>query len=232
MGVKRNKKERNSQQIFKNMKYLLTHQGEYYKEVGQGMTPKKSEAYRFTRDEVDDIGTLERSDIKILEDGSKKILILGDAQHGKDVLAKMIVSKFDLKNISSSRFALEIFLFDILVSKYGLKYETRAEAYLDRVNHREKWYDEICIYNENDKLRLAKELLKESDIYIGLRRDIEVEEAISQGTFDTIIGIYDHRKPRESKDSNTADMFKYSDIVIMNSGTLEDLANKLNLIKI
>jgi hypothetical protein len=46
-----------------------------------------------------------------------------------------------------------------------------------------------------------------------------------EGLFDFIVGVYNYRKPRESSKSNTADVFKYSEVVFMNNGTIEDLRN-------
>lgn len=66
---------------------------------------------------------------------------------------------------------------------------------------------------------------------MGLRNFEEVEEAIKQNTFDMIVGVYDYRKPRESKESNTADVFKYSDFVIMNNSGLKELEEKILKLK-
>lgn len=157
----------------------------------------------------------------------KKLLILGDARHGKDTLAEIICDETDYKFASSSNVSLDVFLRDVLEKKYGLRYESRHEAYLDRVNHRDKWYNEICLYNLEDKLRLTKEVLKRADIYVGLRSHLEVEQAIEESTFDYIIGIFDYRKPREDSSSNTADVFKYSDFVITNNKDIPHLKEKV-----
>ena len=156
-----------------------------------------------------------------------KILILGDARHGKDTLAEMIRDNSDYIFASSSETALDIFLKGVLKDKYGLEYSSRKEAYEDRVNHRDKWYNEICNYNKEDKLKLCKEVFKIADIYVGMRGHLEVEQGIDIELFDYIIGVYDYRKPREDSSSNTADVFKYSDFVIMNNGDLDDLEEKV-----
>ncbi len=156
-----------------------------------------------------------------------KILILGDARHGKDTVADMICDESNLKSMSSSKFALNTFLFDTLKEKYGLNYNSTDEAFDDRVNHRDKWFDEICIYNKKDPIKLARNLLNNADIYVGLRSSIEVEKAIKENLFNIIIGVYNYRLPRENKDSNNADVFKYSDFVIMNNGDLLDLKDNV-----
>jgi hypothetical protein len=149
-----------------------------------------------------------------------KILILGHARHGKGTVATMMNEIFGLTSKSSSVAASEIFLFDALKDKYG--YSSPEECFEDRVNHRTEWYNLICEYNEDDKARLAKEIMKANDIYDGMRDNGEIEECKRQGVFDLIIGIYDPRKPLEPASSFNIDMNKHSDIIINNSGTLDD----------
>lgn len=156
-----------------------------------------------------------------------RILILGNARHGKDTLADFICEEFGLKQLSSSIAALDIFLFDVLKNNYGFQYRTKEEAYADRINNRDIWYREICDFNKIDKTRLVKHILSISDIYVGLRDVSEIEQAIEENLFDKIIGVYDYRKPIESIDSNNVDIFKYCDVVFMNNGTIEDLKDKV-----
>jgi hypothetical protein len=74
---------------------------------------------------------------------------------------------------SSSLAASEIFIYDTLKDKYG--YKTPEECFEDRVNHRAEWFDLICDYNKDDKARLAKEIMKSADIYVGMRSNEECE---------------------------------------------------------
>lgn len=152
-----------------------------------------------------------------------KILILGDARHGKDTLADILCKAYNLKSKSSSEMALDLFLYDTLVNVYGFDYRTKEEAFKDRINQRHIWYNEITSYNAIDKTRMVKQILNENDIYVGLRNSVEVEQAIEEGLFDHIFGVYNYRVQRENDDSNTADVFKYSQVVFMNKGTIEDL---------
>lgn len=161
-----------------------------------------------------------------------KILILGDAQHGKDTLADLIFAEHKLLCESSSMAALRIFLFDTLRLKYGLVYDSLEDAYEDRVNHRSKWFDEIKEYNREDKTRLAREILETSDIYIGMRSIDELKQAKKEGLFDLYLGVFDYRKPREDSSSNTIDVFEHSDIVLMNNTTIEDLYDRMLKINI
>lgn len=210
------------------MKYYIKKIGkeEYFLRSGEGLTKNKKDAFLYSREEAL-FETDFNKTIEMIPYRNYKLLILGHARHGKDTLAEIICDNSDLKFAGSSMTSCEIFLFDILNKKYNLSYSSVKEAWEDRVNHRDKWYNEICAYNSEDKLRLVKDILKIADIYVGLRNHEEVEQAIKEKSFDHIIGIYDYRKPLESKQSNTADVLKYSDFIITNNGTIDDLKEKV-----
>lgn len=163
-----------------------------------------------------------------------KILILGEARHGKDTLAEILQKEFNITSESSSIKALDVFLFDLLNSKYDKKYSTKEEAFEDRISdeNRAIWYNEICEYNKKDKCRLAKETLKTSDIYIGMRSIDELLECKKQKVFDLYLGIYNPRVLKEASTSNTIPLFKHSDIVLINNGTIEDLEQNVKLLNL
>lgn len=211
------------------MKYLIKIVGEESYWLGRylGVTKNKELAHHYNKDEAEDSVKHQMVLVEMIPTKQLKILILGDARHGKDTMAEMINKNFGLTHLSSSVAALRIFLFDVLRDKYNLEYNSLEEAYEDRVNHRDKWFNEICDYNKEDPIRLTKEILKQADMYVGLRDYKEVEKAIEENQFDYIFGIFDPRKPRESKASNTADVFKYSDIVIINNEGLDELEEKI-----
>lgn len=156
-----------------------------------------------------------------------KILIIGDKRHGKDTVGEMIEQTFGLKAGGSSIVALETFLLSVLEQKYLMFYDSIEDAYQDRVNHRAIWCKEISFYNRNDKAKLAKKVLEDNDMYIGMRDHSELDHCIDIKLFDYIIGVYDPRKEREGKDSNTIDVFKYSDFLILNNKGLEELRWKV-----
>lgn len=157
-----------------------------------------------------------------------KILIIGHARHGKDTVAEIAKRLFGLKFESSSQAACRIFLFDALKNKYG--YKTSNECFEDRINHRVEWHNLICEYNHLDKARLAKEILRDSDIYVGMRSYDEVHACLAQGVFKAIIGVFDPRKPLESANSFNIDLWASADIVIPNGSSLSDLENKVYLV--
>lgn len=154
-----------------------------------------------------------------------KILIIGHAQHGKDTAALELEELYDFKFKSSSVAASEIFLYDALKYKYG--YNTPMECFEDRINHRKEWHDLIYLYNQDDKARLAKDILAQNDMYVGMRSNAEVEECMKQRLFDWIIGIYDPRKPLEDKSSFDINIWEKADIVIPNAHDIPSLRNKL-----
>ena len=153
-----------------------------------------------------------------------KLLVVGHMRHGKDTLAELMRDYFGLKFISSSQACADIFIYDELKDKYG--YKTPTECFEDRVNHRDEWYQMICSYNEFDKARLAKEILRYNNTYVGMRDSGEIKECMNQGLFDLIIWVdASERLPLESSDSfniTKAD----ADIIIENNTTLEELKEK------
>lgn len=160
---------------------------------------------------------------------ANKYLILGHAQHGKDTLAEILNEEIGLRFESSSIAASRLFLFDELKDKYG--YQTPERCYEDRINHRKEWFDLIVEYNKDDKARLAKEILKTSNIYVGMRDIEELKECYKQNVFDMIIGVYNPRVPLEDPESFNIDIWKQSDFVIPNSGTIQDLRRRVLRLK-
>lgn len=157
-----------------------------------------------------------------------KILIIGHARHGKDTVAKMIFEQIGLNYASSSEVANEVFIYDALKEKY--EYKNLNQCFEDRINHRAEWFDMITEYNREDGARLAKDILKEHDIYVGMRNNMELQECKRQGLFDFIIGVYDTNKPLEPKESFDIDLFKESDVVIMTSSDIKKTEKAIDLV--
>lgn len=154
-----------------------------------------------------------------------KILIIGHARHGKDTVAEMLQEEYSLSFDSSSKAAAKIFLYDKLKGKYG--YNSFEECFLDRMNHRAEWYEAIKEYNKDDRTKLAKDILLNTDIYVGMRDFEEIKSCKEQGIFDLIIGVWNPTKPEEPKDSFNIDLWQSADIIIPNAGTLNDLRTKI-----
>lgn len=150
-----------------------------------------------------------------------KILVLGHARHGKDTVAEILRDVHGYNFISSSRFAVDAFIFGI--THISLDYKTREECYEDRVNHRNLWYELIRMYNFKDKARLARNILARNDMYVGMR-DVEEYNA-SKDLFDYILWVDASgrgvaQEPRSSFNIDYDDnVMRYVD----NNGTEEDL---------
>jgi dephospho-CoA kinase len=153
-----------------------------------------------------------------------KLLIIGHMRSGKDTLAEILHDHYGLKFISSSQACADIFIYDELKVKYG--YKTPEECFNDRVNHRQEWYELICDYNKDDKARLAKEILKYNNTYVGMRDSGEIKECLRQGLFDLVIWV-DASKRLPLEDSNSFNItMSDADIIIENNGSFEEFKEK------
>lgn len=152
-----------------------------------------------------------------------KVLLCGHGGHGKDKVALALGLKFN----SSSAEALDIFIWN----DWGKNlYPNKQACYEDRRNHRQLWYEMICVYNKNNLAALAKEILKDNDLYCGLRCDKEFAECKRQKLFDITVWVdASLRLPEEPSNKITADMCDY---YLDNNGTLEMLPVEINKLKI
>lgn len=148
-----------------------------------------------------------------------KLLVLGHGTHGKDTVAEMLRDHFGV-SFTSSSFACAGIVMMPAFEEIGVNYPTTAACYADRHNHRAFWHDRIADYNTPDKAKLCKEILEQSNCYVGMRCDKEY--AASKHLFDHVLWVFDPRKPLESRDSfkitQTPDMYQ-----IWNGGSLDDL---------
>lgn len=149
-----------------------------------------------------------------------RILIIGDGGSGKDTLAELLFQAMDLKYQSSSRAALDIFLYDILCQTIG--YSSKEEAYADRYNHRLLWKACICTYNRKDPAKLCRKILERHNIYTGLRSRKEFNAA--KHLFDLILWV-DRDVPEDLSNELKSSDAHY---VVDNTGTLEDLKARLS----
>ena len=153
-----------------------------------------------------------------------KILILGNARHGKDTLAELFNQHFGLTFMSSSQASADFFLYNQLKDKYG--YTTSEECFEDRVNHREEWYQAICDYNKDNRARLAQDILSRSDCYVGMRDKEEFKECVKRKLFDIIIWVdASKRLPLEPGTSFNINMSD-ADVIVENNGTFEEFVEK------
>lgn len=157
-----------------------------------------------------------------------KLLIIGHKEHGKTTIAEIISKLYNLKFTDSSMQAAKIFIFNELKDKYN--YKSFNECFEDRRNRRAEWYTLITNYNKYDRAKLAKSILEENDIYVGMRDKDEINECINQNLFDLVIGVYNPDLPKESPESFNIDIFRDSDILIINNQSLEIIEKKIERI--
>ena len=174
-----------------------------------------------------EMGVINVSDLDVSDKVRKlpKLLILGHARHGKDTLAELLNEMYGLTFISSSQAAADIFIYEDLKDQFG--YNNPIECFEDRINHRVLWYDMICAYNSVEKTRLAKEILKKSDCYVGMRDGAEIDQCNKENLFDLIIWVdASERLPKEPANSFNIDE-SYADVILHNNGTYEEFKNKV-----
>ena len=146
-------------------------------------------------------------------------------RHGKTTMANMLFNEYSLTFQDSSEAAAEIFIYDELKDKYD--YKNFEECLHDRKQHRNEWFNLICDYNSEDKSRLGKEILKNVNMYVGMRSNEELQKCIEENLFDLIIGIYRTIYPLEPKTSFDINIWETCDFIIPNDGTLNDLKNRI-----
>lgn len=180
-------------------------------------------SYSYTQEQIDEDNKYSKELYNNIN-----LLIVGHARHGKDTVAELLKEYYDLDFVSSSQACADIFIYDALKDKYG--YKTPEECFQDRVNHRDEWYQMICDYNKEDKAKLAKEILKYNNTYVGMRDWSEIQECLKQELFDLVIWVdASERLPQENSSSfniTKAD----ADIIIENNGTLDELKEKIKRI--
>jgi len=150
-----------------------------------------------------------------------KLLIIGNARHGKDTVCDILKQEYGYNFRSSSDFCAEKFIYAALKDKYG--YTTYEQCFEDRHNHRAEWYDMIHEYCRDDYARLGREIFAENEIYCGLRNKAEFHAMKNTGVFDYAVWVdrSDHL-PQEDKSSMSLEIWM-ADYVIDNNGTLSDL---------
>lgn len=150
-----------------------------------------------------------------------KLLIIGNARHGKDTVCDILRDEFGYNFRSSSDFCAEKFIYAELAPKYG--YTTYEQCFEDRHNHRSEWYNMIHEYCRDDYARLGREIFAENEIYCGLRNKAEYHAMRNTNVFDYAVWVdrSDHL-PAEDKSSMSLEIWM-ADYVIDNNGTLSDL---------
>lgn len=175
-----------------------------------------------------------------------KLIIVGHARHGKDTVCELL-AKHGYAWQSSSWLCGQIAVWPAIQEqwnewRYGKMYnpdhpdpaptigpyDSFEEAFNDRANHREFWYNCIKAYNTPDETRLAREIFAQSNIYCGMRRFEELSACQDQNVCDLVVWVdASKRVGPEPKSSCTIQPFQAHHI-LDNNGTLEELADRVN----
>jgi len=150
-----------------------------------------------------------------MERRKPKLLVIGHARHGKDTAADMMKNLMDLDFTSSSVFVGQ----EAIWPQWGQeRYSTFKDMFEDRVNYRSTWANLILAYNTPDLSRTATEMLKDNDMYVGMRNKAELLVCKENQVFDYIIWVdASQRLPAEPKTSNQL-VVEDADLLIDNNG--------------
>lgn len=157
-----------------------------------------------------------------------KLMILGHARHGKDTAAEFLCSRYGLTFESSSHILAQEVVRPSLAAK-GIIYDTLAECYADRVNHRPEWANALSEYNSPDLTRLGRYIYARHDIYVGIRSRREFCALTEIGAFDYSLWIdRSIHLMFEAKDSMKM-LPSDADFIVDNNGDLENLELSLRI---
>lgn len=156
----------------------------------------------------------------------QKLVVMGHGGHGKDTVCEILRDEYGYTFQSSSRFALESFLWSPLRFKFG--YNDIEECYADRRNKRSIWFEMIKHYNKKDPTRLAKSLFNSYDVYCGVRNSAELEGMKDEALYNVAVWVdASQRLPIEAPDSITVSPGDV-DWVINNNGNILDLHKEVD----
>lgn len=159
-----------------------------------------------------------------------KVLVVGNARHGKDTVCEILRDEFGLTFISSSLFCAEIVCRPYMKEVFGKEYETIEACFEDRVNYRAGWYTAIQDFNRPDKARLAKMMLEKCQVYSGMRDWRELNACKNERVFDVIVWV-DRSMVLPPEDAGSMTIKQWmSDFTIDNNGTLEDLRRNVQIL--
>ncbi|PSV00976.1 hypothetical protein [Photobacterium kishitanii] len=155
-----------------------------------------------------------------------KFIVMGHKQHGKDSFCEYLRDNYGVTFASSSYTALEVFLFESIKGQFG--YKTIDEAYEDRDNHRELYFNKISKFNEDNGLdTLGKIIFKNKDGYCGIRNRKEFVALKNANEFNISIWI-DASERLEPENGSSNELTKNdADIVITNNTTRKDFQEKI-----
>jgi hypothetical protein len=193
------------------------------------------------------LDSIQTQDLEVIQHASTspRILVIGHARHGKDLVSEMLRDDYGMAFTSSSQFCAEHVVWNAIHEGFAIGlpalqnaklkmlqgvYASSNECFEDRKNHRTLWYELIAAYNWPDASMLGRAIFEDNNVYCGLRSSREFNALKNAGLYDLCIWV-DRKKyvKPESKESCTVEPWM-ADNVLDNNGSLEDLKNNLKVI--
>jgi len=150
-----------------------------------------------------------------------KIAICGHGRCGKDTASNWLRDHTSLCYHGSTSEAAAELVFSKIKDEFG--YQTVAECFQDRHNHRKLWASLIWKHNQPDGLTLYRGMLVDGDILNGIRRAPELSALRQNAMIDLVVWI-----ERDVPDDPSLEMDSgIADVIIPNNGTFDDLYERL-----
>lgn len=160
-----------------------------------------------------------------------KVLVLGYGEHGKDEFTERFSKATGLKFQSSSYYACRRFVYGWFRLNMSGYYANIDECFNDRRNWRALWHYLIAEFNRENPTRLTREIIRDSDIYVGMRCIKEFTACVKEHIFDHIFWVdASERLNPEDESSNTIHYDPKLMYIIDNNSDLENLQDEIELI--
>jgi len=154
--------------------------------------------------------------------GKPVVAFLGFGRSGKDTAARMYCEAAGRKYVGSTSNAI----LPVIAHSIGLPAE---QVFAERHQHREFWFHWCNAFRRHYPSMVAKMLLAEADVLVGLRGLLEFESCRNNRVFDLSIWV---ERPGVGDCGTVAFDKSMCDLVLHNDGTEDDLAVKVqNLAK-
>lgn len=172
-----------------------------------------------------------------------KLLIIGHGRHGKDTVAEILRDYHGLSFRSSSHWCAEHVIYPKAKEEgfagdwkwlYNCRHKNFPSSFWEgKFCGREFWYNSILEYNKTyGGAAVARELLKEVDVYVGMRSRYEFDSAMKEGLFDHVIWVdRSEHLPPEGSESMELDSGDSNLIVDNNKGLKELWLNTYDLVE-
>jgi len=161
-----------------------------------------------------------------MTDDKPKVVIAGYSGHGKMEIAKLL-SAHGFSCITKTRFIYEKFLFDQLVLD-GYDYRTVNKAIKDKRNHQQYFDLSVSKYESGDCSKIAKKLLEEYNVYVGICDSKELNTLRERGLVDIVIWVDGFTRLGTTDPVSNIDIVESdADFVFDNNGSKEDLEDEI-----